>query len=91
MEPGVGYDYWWSPTATNGTWADNSGGTLPSGTYESFGDLSDLVGCPLNGAWAIEVCDMWDQIMDLFSTGESLCRLPLPRSDLIHTINWSRL
>lgn len=59
LEPGVGYDYWWSPTATNGTWADNATGTLPSGTYESFGDLSDLVGCPLNGAWSIEVCDMW--------------------------------
>ena len=33
--PGTGYDYFWSPDATNGTWADNAGGTLPSGTYES--------------------------------------------------------
>ncbi|MGY8941612.1 MAG: PKD domain-containing protein, partial [Flavobacteriales bacterium] len=33
--PGVGWDYYWSPTATNGTWADNGFGTLPAGTYES--------------------------------------------------------
>jgi gliding motility-associated-like protein len=59
LEPGIGYDYYWSPTATNGTWADNAGGTLPSGTYESSSDFSALLGCPLNGAWTVELCDMW--------------------------------
>ena len=57
--PGVGYDYWWSPTATAGTWSANSGGTLPSGTYNSVQPFSNLVGCPLNGSWIVEVCDMW--------------------------------
>jgi gliding motility-associated-like protein len=58
--PGVGYDYWWTPDATNGTWGENAngfGGTLPSGTYEAAGDLCDLVGCPLNGEWTFTVTD----------------------------------
>ena len=59
LNPGVGYDYFWSPLATNGTWADNGGGTLPSGTYESVQPFSNLNGCPLNGTWEIEVCDLW--------------------------------
>jgi gliding motility-associated-like protein len=58
--PGVGYDYWWTPEATNGTWGENSvgiNGSLPSGTYEASGDLCDLVGCPLNGEWTFSVTD----------------------------------
>ena len=55
----MGYDYFWSPDATNGTWADNAGGTLPSGTYESAQPWTLLEGCPLNGTWTIEVCDSW--------------------------------
>ena len=57
--PGVGYDYFWSPTATSGTWADNAGGTLPSGTYESAQPWTLLEGCPMNGTWTVEVCDSW--------------------------------
>ena len=57
--PGVGWDYYWSPTATNGTWADNGGGTLPAGTYESAQPFTLLDGCPLNGTWEVEVCDAW--------------------------------
>ena len=52
----------------------NGGGTSPtvSGTtkhpsdhenrvdyYLPFSDFSELVGCPLNGTWAIKVCDLW--------------------------------
>lgn len=57
--PGVGYDYFWAPDATNGTWGQNAGGEaiLPSGTYEAAGNLCDLVGCPLNGAWTFNVTD----------------------------------
>lgn len=56
--PGVGYDYFWSPTATNGTWVDNGlGGTLPSGTYESVQPFSNMIGCPLNGEWIVQICD----------------------------------
>lgn len=58
-DPGVGYTYTWSPDATNGTWGENSGGVdiLPAGTYEAQGNLCDLVGCPLNGAWTFGVSD----------------------------------
>ncbi len=58
--PGVGYDYYWDPTATNGTWGENAGfgtASLPAGSYESYGNLCDLVGCPLNGAWCFSVTD----------------------------------
>ncbi|MCH2199474.1 MAG: Ig-like domain-containing protein [Flavobacteriales bacterium] len=57
--PGVGYDYWWAPDATNGTWAENSQSTLPSGEYEAVQPFSNLVGCPLNGTWEVEICDLW--------------------------------
>jgi len=70
---GTGWNYCWSPTATNGTWVDNSqfGPTpntiangsgqqsLAPGTYESLNPLNPLVGCPLNGIWQIEFCDLW--------------------------------
>ena len=57
--PGVGYDYAWSPDATNGTWGDNAGfGTLPAGTYQSTQTFANLNGCPLNGVWQIEICDL---------------------------------
>lgn len=58
---GTGFDYWWSPTATNGTWAQASAGvnTLPSGTYSSVQPWSNLIGCPLNGTWTIEICDIF--------------------------------
>lgn len=71
--PGIGYEYCWSNSATLGTWADcgNAGTTpnlitLPSGiqtlapgTYSSLNPLTDLVGCPLNGTWELEFCDLW--------------------------------
>jgi hypothetical protein len=56
---GVGYDYYWAPDATAGTWAANTGGTLPSGSYNSVQPFTNLIGCPLNGAWIVEVCDLW--------------------------------
>ena len=57
--PGIGWDYYWEPTATNGTGEANAGGTLPAGAYESVQPFSNLNGCPLNGTWEIEVCDLW--------------------------------
>lgn len=61
MVQGVGYDYFWAPDATNGTWADESGnfGTLPSDTYSSVQPFSNLIGCPLNGEWTVEICDFF--------------------------------
>ena len=56
--PGVGFDYSWSPDANNGTWEANAGGTLPPGTYESVQPFANLNGCPLNGVWQMEICDL---------------------------------
>jgi gliding motility-associated-like protein len=61
---GEGWDYFWAPTATNGTWADEAdllglGATLPSGTYQSADAWTNLIGCPLNGTWTMEICDIF--------------------------------
>ena len=70
--PGTGYDYGWAPGLTNGnldddnaelvSFNDNDGTAVNNnivipGLYESDGDLCDLVGCPLNGGWTINVQD----------------------------------
>ncbi len=63
--PGTGFEYGWSPTPQyNQTWIQyanthTSVGTLPAGTYKPFQPLSNFIGCPLNGDWEIEVCDLW--------------------------------
>lgn len=65
--PGIGYDYWWDVDATLGTWQEESafgGGQvenniLQSDYYSTVGNLSDLVGCPLNGIWSLSICDLW--------------------------------
>ena len=57
---GTCWEYCWSPTATNGTWVQNSGGgSLPSGTYSSLQPMSQLEGCPMNGTWTITFVDLW--------------------------------
>lgn len=60
-EMGTPYNYCWSPTATNGTWAASSGGqpTLPAGTYAPVETCDELVGCPLNGTWTLTFVDLW--------------------------------
>lgn len=56
---GVLYTYCFEPYATTtwAEWAANNNGTLPAGGYESSGDLSGLIGCPLNGNWRLEITD----------------------------------
>jgi len=61
--PGVGYDYSFSPGSTEGTWmeflaAGGGAGAIPAGDYEPEGSFEDLIGCPLNGTWTLEVCDI---------------------------------
>lgn len=66
LSPGLGYDYCWTPTASQ-TWTQavatgntinvNGSTTLPPGNYASSQPLSGLIGCPLNGVWEIEICD----------------------------------
>lgn len=67
------WEYCWSPTATNGTWVENSNtgtqnttpaGTPPNeslnaGTYEPVQPFTNLVGCPLNGEWVYQSTDLW--------------------------------
>jgi len=60
--PGVGYTYSFTPNSTGGTWVEylNGGGAspIPAGDYEPEGSFADLIGCPLNGTWQLEVCDV---------------------------------
>lgn len=73
LDQGVGYDYGWSPTSTNGAIYDGDNSTsttytnqagvevtaniVDPGLYESEEDLCDFVGCPLNGEWTFSVSD----------------------------------
>ncbi|HHH49880.1 MAG TPA: PKD domain-containing protein, partial [Saprospiraceae bacterium] len=75
---GQGAEYCFTPTAINGTWTafanDNvpSKTSLPAGDYNSFENLDELVGCPLNGDWTITVIDYWrDDNGWIFSWGLS--------------------
>ncbi|MFM2195134.1 MAG: hypothetical protein RL092_734 [Bacteroidota bacterium] len=67
--PGIGWDYYWAPGATQ-TWGQavtagqttavttpTNGTSLTSGTYAAAGNLCNLVGCPLNGSWTFTVTD----------------------------------
>lgn len=67
---GIGFDYFWAPNSTNGTWGQGAtgglttptggptpGNALISGTYAASGNMCDLVGCPLNGAWTLTISD----------------------------------
>jgi gliding motility-associated-like protein len=60
--PGVGYVYSFSPNSTGGTWMEyvsgGGGSTIPAGDYEPEGSFDDLIGCPMNGTWQLEVCDI---------------------------------
>jgi gliding motility-associated-like protein len=58
---GTCWTYCFSPSATNGTWVENSVGftTLPAGTYESLNPMSAFVGSPLNGTWTLTFTDLF--------------------------------
>lgn len=60
---GIGWDYCWTPDAVNSTWVNYanrfSPQTLPAGNYKPFDSFDNLIGCPLNGEWRINVKDLW--------------------------------
>jgi gliding motility-associated-like protein len=60
--PGVGYEYSFSPGSAGGSWMEYLAGggasPIPAGDYEPEGSFDDLMGCPLNGTWTLEVCDI---------------------------------
>ncbi len=60
--PGAGYNYSFSPNSTGGSWMEylsgGGGSPIPAGDYAPEGSFDDLIGCPLNGTWTLEVCDI---------------------------------
>jgi len=87
-EPGKGYDYCWTPNATQGTWLEYidafllNSDTLPSGDYSPYQSFDNLVGCPLNGKWTIEVRDRWSWDNGfIFSWGINFASSLFPISD----------
>jgi gliding motility-associated-like protein len=70
MSPGPGYTYCFAPDAVWGTMVQEdglgnhvvgvgvpAGNSMSPGTYKSFQTFTNLIGCPLNGTWTIEVTD----------------------------------
>ncbi|HMN06781.1 MAG TPA: PKD domain-containing protein [Flavobacteriales bacterium] len=72
--PGTCWSYCWGPDAAWGTMAEScaycmnphviTGGTPPQdalepGAYTPVQPFSNLLGCPLNGPWAISIEDLW--------------------------------
>jgi subtilisin-like proprotein convertase family protein len=67
--PGTGADYCFSMSAVWGTMvAENNAGnwvtagtpagnSMTPGTYTPFEDFSQLIGCPINGDWTIQITD----------------------------------
>ena len=62
--PGTGYDYCFTNTATDllvdgptVTAPTESRNTIAAGDYLPSGSFADLVGCPLNGDWTLEITD----------------------------------
>lgn len=63
------------------------------GYYVPTDDFSSLVGCPLNGQWAIEICDQWGSDNGwVFSWSMDLCNIQISECEYqvgIDTIIWS--
>lgn len=73
VTPGIGYDYCFTTTPTYGTMVDEAGNYnytyttvlgnvqtdsyLPTGSYQSFDPLTDLIGVPLDGNWTLTIED----------------------------------
>ncbi len=59
LDPGVGYQYCWSPNSTFGSFSSECGSytTMPAGTYDAVSPWTNLLGCPLNGTWTIGITD----------------------------------
>ena len=54
---GTGYEYCFTPDATNGTLDSGFGATVPAGDYSSEFPLTGLLGCELNGDWTLSITD----------------------------------
>ena len=72
---GIGYDYCWTPDATNGTWANNGVAEvpLPAGNYDVF--ATDINGCSATFSTQITEPDVLemstDEITNVLCFGDS--------------------
>lgn len=61
-QPGRGFKYCWKTQVSNNNWTDYVDSfnldSLPLGDYRPFQSLNQLLGCPLNGDWVLEVEDL---------------------------------
>lgn len=58
LSEGTGYWYYFVNSGANGFMNNYTlNDTLPAGTYTIQGDLNNLVGCPINGKWSLNVED----------------------------------
>lgn len=59
--PGTGQRYSWAANASNASWvaylAAFNPTQLPSGRYQPQQSFGQLLGCPLNGNWTLEITD----------------------------------
>ena len=89
--PGTGWDYCFSPTATE-TIYDNLGNeSIPEGTYAPLATSSfdNLLGTPLNGNWTFVVVDSWaDDDGTLFSWNLNFDPDIFPPSNIIVSETW---
>lgn len=68
--PGICWTYCFTSDAVNGTWVDHSqvgdalipvpnGNALEPGDYSPVQPFTELIGCPVNGAWTVRITDLW--------------------------------
>jgi hypothetical protein len=62
--PGTGWDYCWTPGATDAPWIPYANAhplehTLHSGDYQAASGFNNFLNCPLNGGWTLRVEDRW--------------------------------
>jgi gliding motility-associated-like protein len=103
--PGTGFEYCFAQNAplgtmlqenANGNWVTSGflpNNALPAGTYTPFQSFASLIGCPLNGAWTIQVTDNisiddgfifgWDLALGGSSAGDSVATVNEPAPILI--------
>ena len=61
--PGEGWTYCWTMNNPEFSMMNNysTGAQVDSGSFMPDADFSNLIGCPLNGNWNLQVCDYWAQ------------------------------
>ena len=72
---------------------DSSDHDNKTGYYVPSSDFSALVGCPLNGQWAVEICDYWGSDNGwVYSWSMDLCNIQISDCEYqvdIDTIIWT--